>query len=298
LRGVRISRDASGGQGADTGGVTNPRATLSADCSHCAGLCCVALAFARSSDFAFDKAAGEPCEHLEVDFRCEIHAELRPQGFKGCTVFDCFGAGQRVTAAQISGHNWRDDSQTAASMFAGFPIVRQLHELLWYLTEAADLASDHFLRQRITDTYAEIDSAAGRDSKALLEVDLVAFHAEVGALLTQISESARAPELTARTTTTPRAVRPGADLAGASLAEQDLRGLSLRGAVLIAADLSGADLRRVDLLGADLRDAKLAATDLSSALFVTQSQLEAAQGNSLTRIPDALRRPSHWAPAD
>ncbi|HZC25622.1 MAG TPA: GAF domain-containing SpoIIE family protein phosphatase, partial [Actinopolymorphaceae bacterium] len=44
---------------------------LRADCSRCAGLCCVAPSFSASADFAIDKAAGRACPHLRTDFRCD-----------------------------------------------------------------------------------------------------------------------------------------------------------------------------------------------------------------------------------
>jgi uncharacterized protein YjbI with pentapeptide repeats len=44
----------------------------------------------------------------------------------------------------------------------------------------------------------------------------------------------------------------------------------------------------------ELADADLRSADLSSALFLTQSQLEAARGDARTRLPAALRRPGHW----
>ncbi|MDR3081083.1 MAG: pentapeptide repeat-containing protein, partial [Streptomyces sp.] len=40
------------------------RSDLRADCSSCFALCCVALPFAASADFAIDKAAGTPCPNL------------------------------------------------------------------------------------------------------------------------------------------------------------------------------------------------------------------------------------------
>lgn len=70
---------------------------LRADCGSCFGLCCVALPFSASADFAVDKAAGTACGNLGDDFRCGIHTRLRTEGFNGCTVYDCFGAGQRVS---------------------------------------------------------------------------------------------------------------------------------------------------------------------------------------------------------
>ena len=53
------------------------RTRLRADCTRCAGLCCVAPAFAASADFAIDKPAGHACPNLRDDDRCGIHAQLR-----------------------------------------------------------------------------------------------------------------------------------------------------------------------------------------------------------------------------
>ena len=78
----------------ESDGAVATRSELQADCARCFGLCCVALPFAASADFAVDKAAGSPCRNLRTDFGCGIHAELRQRGFNGCTVYDCFGAGQ------------------------------------------------------------------------------------------------------------------------------------------------------------------------------------------------------------
>ncbi|MBW8766297.1 MAG: pentapeptide repeat-containing protein, partial [Geodermatophilales bacterium] len=119
--------------------LADPRQHLRADCSRCAGLCCVAPAFAASADFAIDKPAGRACPHLQDDFRCGIHAQLRERGFPGCTVFDCFGAGQQLTQVTFGGRSWREAPELAASQFAVFPVLRQLHEMLWYLTEAESL---------------------------------------------------------------------------------------------------------------------------------------------------------------
>jgi uncharacterized protein YjbI with pentapeptide repeats len=71
----------------------------------------------------------------------------------------------------------------------------------------------------------------------------------------------------------------------------------LRGARLIGARLAGADLRQADLIGADLRGGDLTGADLTGALFLTQSQLEAAIGDAVTAIPADLLRPRHWSPS-
>ncbi|ROS56393.1 hypothetical protein [Frigoribacterium sp. PhB118] len=131
------------------------RADLGADCANCFGLCCVALAFTKSADFPFDKPAGDPCTNLDEHDGCRIHPQLRERGFKGCTVFDCFGAGQKVSRQTFAGRSWRDDTATREAMFSTFPLVRRLHELLWYLDEAITLVE----RERERDLAREGEQA-------------------------------------------------------------------------------------------------------------------------------------------
>ncbi len=54
------------------------------------------------------------------------------------------------------------------------------------------------------------------------------------------------------------------------------------------------NLRQADLIGADLRDADLRGADLTGALFLTQSQVNAARGDRATKLPPSVTRPSHW----
>jgi uncharacterized protein YjbI with pentapeptide repeats len=87
----------------------------------------------------------------------------------------------------------------------------------------------------------------------------------------------------------------GADLAGARLAHADLTGANLRGARLIGADLRRADLTLADLTGADLRATNLRGANLARSLFLTQPQLDAAEGGTSTTLPPPLTRPPHWS---
>lgn len=272
------------------------RQDLRADCSHCAGLCCVAPAFTRSADFALSKPAGRACPNLGADFSCGIHDTLRQQGFPGCAVFDCFGAGQHVTQVTFEGSDWRGTPAIATSMFTVFTVMRQLHELLWYLAEALTLLPTGPLHDELQHRREETArlTEGGRDELACF--DAAAYRQEVGPLLERVSQVVRA-EFTHRGPD-----RRGADLIGADLRGADLRGASLRGTYLLGADLRRADLRRTDLLGADLRAAKLHAAQLKEGLFLTQPQLDAALGDASTTIPSSLVRPRHWStsvpPAD
>lgn len=108
------------------------RKTLFINCAGCKGLCCKELYFSKSDGFPADKPAGKSCAYLMPDFLCGIHNELEERGMKGCMAYDCFGAGQ--AAVQSGGDFHR--------MF-------RLRQMLWYLLEAADHASDEVMLQRI-----------------------------------------------------------------------------------------------------------------------------------------------------
>jgi uncharacterized protein YjbI with pentapeptide repeats len=266
------------------------RVSLRADCEHCFGLCCVAPSFSASADFAVDKSAGHACLHLQQDFRCAIHHRLRQEGFPGCTVYDCFGAGQRVAQVIFSGQDWRQAPHTGSQMFAVFLIMRQLHELLWYLTEALSLEPARPLHGTLRRALEETERLTQLLPEVITELDVAAHRRVVGDLLLRTSELVRAE---ARPQPQDRR---GADLIGAKLHGADLRGANLRGAYLIGADLRGADLRLADLLGADLRATDLRGADLTGSIFLTQSQLTAAKGDTRTKLPPSLTRPAHWTP--
>jgi hypothetical protein len=226
---------------------------LEADCASCAGLCCIVPAFAKSSDFAIDKAAGKACPNLGGDFRCTIHQKLDEQGFHGCVVFDCFGAGQRITQENPG---------------ADLSTVRQLHELMWLVSEALRLERARRVHEKLRELLARIDHLAGGAPAELRALDVDAVRRQVNPVLQKASQLARAG--------TKRADYRGAQLIGRKMRGADLRGASFRGALLIGADLREADLRLADFTGADLRGTDLRGANLTGVLFLTRSQLRAA----------------------
>ncbi|MFF2791844.1 pentapeptide repeat-containing protein [Streptomyces sp. NPDC058049] len=261
---------------------------LQADCANCFALCCVALPFAKSNDFAMNKPAGTPCKNLQQDFRCGIHTRLRDKGFQGCTVFDCFGAGQQVSQVTFGGRDWRTHPGTSRQMFEVFPVLRQLHELLFYVRQALTLPAAAPVHADLRRALAETEEWTRADAQALTDLDVGPLRQQINTLLLKTSELVRA-KVPGR-----KKNHRGADLMGARLSGADLRGANLRGAYLIAADLTRADLRTADLIGADLRDTDLRGADLRDAIFLTQPQLNAAQGDPTTQIPPSLTRPTHW----
>ncbi|RZU65594.1 pentapeptide repeat protein [Microterricola gilva] len=273
------------------------RRSLRADCGNCFALCCTAFGFARSTDFAVDKAAGTPCLNLAADFSCTIHDRLRPRGFRGCTVFDCFGAGQHVSQQLFAGRNWREQPEAKEEMFAAFAVSRQLHEALWHLAEAERRTLDPDLAAQAGRLRAAIDGALAGEVQDLLAMDVADLHDRVRAALLEVSAEVRAYHSASGDGRLESSLCPGAQLMGVKLRARQLCGADLRGAYLIAADLRGSDLAGADLLGADLRDARLDGADLSRALYLTQPQLNAAMGDRETRLPPDLTMPANWEAA-
>jgi hypothetical protein len=173
-------------------------------------------------------------------------------------------------------------------MFEVFSVVRQLHEMLWYLSEALTLQPASQLHADIAAAYGRIDRLTRHSPGTLLAMDVEAHRRAVNVLLLRTSELVRAEVLRGKKE------HESADLMGASLKGAKLRGANLRGSYLIAADLSGADLRVADLMGADFRDADIRGADFTGSIFLTQCQLNAAQGDASTKVPPSLTRPAHW----
>ncbi|MEJ8305696.1 pentapeptide repeat-containing protein [Saccharibacillus sacchari] len=290
------------------------------DCENCFGLCCAALPFSVSVDFAIDKAAGEPCRNLREDFRCGIHTKLRDSGFRGCTVYDCYGAGQKVSQETFKGVSWRERPETARAMFEVLPIVWQLHELMLYMEELLGRQAASVLHAALREELTEVGRLTRLEPEALRKLSVSAQRAKVNGLLLEGSELVRAEAKRRHASGSQEAPRGkqnprgrnhgkggkasrkpvigrGADLVGADLRGEDLRAANLRGAYLIAANLSGADLREADLIGADFRDTDLRGANLAGALFLTQVQLNAAKGDTHTILPPGLERPGHWSVA-
>ncbi len=278
------------------------REHLKADCEQCFGLCCVALSFSASEGFPMDKAAGQPCKHLQLDCRCAIHPSLQKRGLKGCISFDCFGAGQKVSQISYQGTDWKTIPDQADTMFKVFLVMLQLHELLWHLTDALRQPAAQSIQSELQKLLDLTEQYTMLSPEELLRLDTLQHRDQVNVLLVQTSELVRAqarnkqkPHSKQRSQSSKqKRIGRGADLVAADLRRMDLQGANLRGALLIAANLQDVDLRGADLIGADLRDANVSGADLSESLFLTQFQISSARGDRTTRLPAALQHPAHW----
>ncbi|MEN0644633.1 pentapeptide repeat-containing protein [Alkalicoccobacillus gibsonii] len=260
---------------------------LTSDCSQCFGLCCVALPYIQSTDFAKDKAGGTPCHNLNDHFMCAIHSNLREEGYKGCTVYECFGAGQKVSQTIYKSVSWHEKS--SEEMFEVFPIIQQLHEMLAYLDEALKREETKPIHTQLMEAFNKIDAYTYKDPESILTLDLTVIRSEISDYLSEAGELVAYAKANEH-----RIQRAAFEFMGAQLKGHNFQGAKLRGIFFIAADLRGANFTSAELLGADFRDADVCGADFTGSLFLTQAQMNAANGDKATTLPRHLQRPSHW----
>lgn len=270
--------------------------SLKIDCSQCFGLCCTALYFSASEGFPTNKKAGDPCPNLHCDFSCAIHKDLSTKGLKGCMAYDCFGAGQKVAVTTYKNKDWRQSPHLKEQMFDVFLLMRQLHEMLWYLTEALTFTSAPLLAEQLQSMLTKTEQLTHLSPDELLKLDLTSHRSKVNPLLLETSELVR-KQFASTSSSNPKSQKNivgRSNFFGADLRSAHLKGADLKGAFLIAANLSNTDLSGAVLIGADLRDADIRGANLSHTLFLTQAQINTAKGNTHTKLPAQLTKPSSW----
>ena len=99
----------------------------------------MAPAFDRSEEFGLDKPACVACPNLGPDDGCRIHDRLELEGFRGCVLFDCLGAGQRVVQELYAGRSWREEPELLPKMWRALKALRAVHEQILLLGAAASL---------------------------------------------------------------------------------------------------------------------------------------------------------------
>lgn len=267
---------------------------LKIDCGACFGLCCVALYFSTSEGFPANKDAGKPCINLQSDFSCAVHHDLRNKGLKGCTAYDCFGAGQKIAKVTYKGKDWRKEPKVSKQMFETFLIMRQLHEMLWYLTQAFTLEATDIIKDDLYLMMKQTEQLTNLEPDSLMKLDIDAHRTKVNLLLRQVSERVRAKVCQNNKASGKKNLAKGFSFIGADLRKVNLIGADFGGALLIAANLKGTDLSGANLIAADLRDADIRGANLSNSLFLTQAQINVARGDDNTKLPKALSRPTYW----
>jgi hypothetical protein len=163
------------------------RATLRADCARCQGLCCVSLPFDRSESFGFDKPANEACQYLDASGRCGIHGELEARGQAGCAVYDCYGAGQRITQQLFPGVSWQREPEARTALFEAFRRLKRVHELRLLLHEAQRLAVSPLRARQRELLLARLEPTDGLSRESLAALALPELETAVHAWLRSLS---------------------------------------------------------------------------------------------------------------
>lgn len=262
--------------------------SLKIDCRKCSGLCCTALYFSKSEGFPNDKPAGKPCTNLMSDFSCAVHKKLMQYNLKGCMAFDCLGAGQKVTSDIYGGVSWKQRPEAASEIFQVFLAVWQLHQMVWYLAEAAAVIPAEKLAEDIDALITEYKNMTALPPDQILQIDIEEYRTRVNLILK------KAGELTANSIAPGKNTVRRSDNMGKNFKKANLDGQDLSMSLLIAANLEGCSLFGTNFLGADMRDTNIRNADLSESLFLTQAQVNAAQGNVNTKLPKTLCRPKSW----
>ena len=126
--------------------------SLKADCEKCFGLCCVALPFAASIDFAVNKDGGKPCTNLQSDYKCSIHIEILEE--KGIKVVQCLNVSaldKRLLKLRLKELIGGKMLLHPRKMYDAFPVMHQLHEMLWYLNEAILLKATQTIHKELKE---------------------------------------------------------------------------------------------------------------------------------------------------
>jgi len=255
---------------------------LEIDCENCFGLCCVSLFFSKIDGFPIDKEAGTPCIHLKEDFKCEVHKDLTKKGFRGCTGYDCFGAGQKLSQITFRNKSWRKNNKRAKKIFDSFLIMRHLHELLWYLSQAYSYNPQNKIKEKIE----LINKLTLLEADELLKLNIKEYRERVNPLLRKVTENIKLKYQKNKFNKK--------DCFALDLRKENLVAVDMSGACLIAANLENLDLTAVNFIGADMRDCNIKGADLSNSLFLTQGQINTAVGDKNTKLADIFTVPSYW----
>ena len=256
---------------------------LSIDCEKCSGLCCVALYCSKIDGFPENKSADTPCKHLESNFKCNIHTQLLKKNMKGCLIYECFGAGQKVTQLYKSVGNWSSNPGQRKEIYQIFLIMTKLYQMRWYLIQAFDLNVSLEINDKITALIQENEQLAGLHPNKLLSYNLDKYREKTNHILKIIIDQISAPQ-----------TEKSKNYLGMNFRGKNLNGKDFSMSLLIATNLEHCSLKKAIFLGANMRDANVKNTDLSQSLFLTQMQINSAKGNSATKLPLYLSRPSSW----
>lgn len=181
-------------------------------------------------------------------------------------------------------------------MFDVFVIMRQLHEMLWYLIDASTFISNDNLKDKLSSIIEETEKLTNLDEQSIISIDIENHRLKVNHILKEVNAivKAKVEDEKKRNSKNKKMIRAGYDFIGENLTNTNLIGADFAGALLIASNLKNTNLKGANLIGADLRDADIRGANLEDSIFLTQSQVNTAKGNFRTKLPKGLVRPIYW----
>lgn len=147
--------------------------------------------------FAIEKAADEACPNLNAAFRCNIHDNRITLGYRGCTLFDCHGAGQRTTALYPE-QDWRSDKTLATEYFESFRKMLKIHDYLRLILALEKLPLEEQESAEVARFKSQLAPEKDWTRENLAEFELMRVVTEFEIFASRLKDSPAAKALRAR----------------------------------------------------------------------------------------------------
>lgn len=93
----------------------------------------------------------------------------------GCIEYTCYGAGQRLCTRVLPGVDWLSQPDRSSDLFDTYFKLKELHEVMWFLSQMADLCPDPDLKVKIIDRISEIDELGEASDDEIRKLDVPAL---------------------------------------------------------------------------------------------------------------------------
>ncbi len=108
-----------------------------------------------------------------------------------CCVALYFSASEGFPKDKEEGNDWNQTPENAEKMFEAFLIMRKLHEMKWYLTQAYCFQTNRSIKEEISLLIESIEQLTNLNDDSLLTLDLEIQIKAVNEFLGNTSESVR-----------------------------------------------------------------------------------------------------------
>ncbi len=164
---------------------------LSADCQHCFGLCCVALPYAKSADFAFDKDGARLAATYNQTINVLYIKTSEKKGFEAVLLMNALAPARRYLKLLMRERIGKTTPKQQARCLT-FSYYAAMHEMLWYIHEALSIETAKPIHRELRACFDKIDKLTRLSKENLLTLQVNEYRAEVNEWLLKTSELVRA----------------------------------------------------------------------------------------------------------